>query len=148
MTRTIGMLAVLCLAVCLGSCGADPGDEGLSFSLDPRALPAEAIRVAFYVLPSRLFDGTSATCDRFMGSAAPKNIFDYSTDFITNRTESISDPSEAVTIEVKGLPEGILMFYLEVQDDTFSTIACGCGDGQIAKGDKTFIPIHVVDDCK
>jgi len=44
---------------------------------------------------------------------------------------------------VKDLPEGLLVFVVEALDQSNSSLAWGCGKGQISRGQKTFISIFL-----
>jgi len=146
------ILSILCVSLLVWSvmsCGQDDGIEGISLSMtfSTRDLPAETTSVFYYVLKYQLGDGSTAACEDFMGSDAPKGVLSYTGDFERNGQEEVS-PDGNVTLTISELPEGILMFYLEAVDLNGSTIACGCGQDEIIKGKKTIVPIRMVEDCR
>jgi hypothetical protein len=144
--RLACVIAGLSFLIC--ACGAD-GVEQLDMSLtfSPQDLPQDSESVRYYVLPSALSDSSLADCADFMGADAVKNVLDYGSDFLANGEEDVSSIS-GVTLAIKELPEGRLMFYVEALSAAKNVLACGCGQAEIEKGKKTTIPIRVIEDCR
>ncbi len=145
--RRLLALVTLTLCACLAlSCGGDdPGGIGLDLHFSPRDLPADADKLRYYVLPSELTDGSPAACEDFMGTDAEKSIYVQQ---YTTRGDVDVDGQADITISILDLPQDELLFYVEALNQTLDTIACGCGQGEIKDGEKTFIPIRLVDDCR
>jgi len=150
--RVRKILSTLCVSLVISgviSCGQDDGIEGISLSMtfSTRDLPAETTSIFYYVLKYQLGDGSTAACEDFMGSEAPKGVLDYPGDTEESGMEDIT-PNGDLTLTITELPEGILMFYLEAVNQSGNTIACGCGQDEIIKGKKTIVPIRMVEDCR
>jgi hypothetical protein len=147
--KMIIALGCLVLLTWIGGCGGEgePDSFGLSLTFAPRDLPQDTSSIRFYALLGDLSDGSTAACEDFMGSGAPKSVLDYFSDRKAYGEELVDDLT-GVTINIPELPEGTLMFYVEAITATGSTLACGCGLGDISKGDKTVIPIRLVTDCR
>ena len=140
--------ARLCLVGVLGlallACGGD-GTEGISLALEfgPSDLPAETTFIRVYVLPGALSDNTKILCEDFVGPDATKSIYDYTLNVLRTSTSDFN-PLTGATIMLEGLPIGLLVFYVEALDQGSNVLAYGCGMGQVNKGEKTYIPIRMV----
>lgn len=144
-TRWLLVLALLPGFLCLG-CGSDLGMTGLTLQFSPRDLPAGSTSVRYYVLHDVLSDDSQARCEDFLGSDAPKSVLEYGDDMEVSSEVPVAD-STTITIVIKDLPPGSFMFYLEAMASS-SVAGCGCGSGTISAGEKTVIPIRLVQDCR
>jgi len=139
---------IMALSFLICACGADGIEQlDLSLTFSPQDLPQDTESIRYYVLPSALSDSSLADCADFMGADAVKNVLDYPSDHLDFGEESVSSISD-VTLAIKELPEGRLMFYIEALSVGKTTLACGCGQDEIRKGEKTTIPIRLIEDCR
>jgi len=138
----------MALSFLICACGADGlGQLDLSLHFSPQDLPQDSESVRYYVLPSALSDSSLADCADFMGADAVKNVLDYGSDFLANGEDDVSS-IDGVTLAIKELPEGRLLFYVEALSIAKNVLACGCGQDEIRKGEKTTIPIRLIEDCR
>ncbi|RLB54326.1 MAG: hypothetical protein DRI34_12190 [Deltaproteobacteria bacterium] len=140
----------LSLALVLGAlgpgCGGGTGRMELALQFSPRDLPAGTTSVRYYVLPTTLSDNSQAVCEDFLGPDAPKSVLDYGSDMVVSSETPVTDTT-TITIVVENLPPGSFMFYLEAMASS-SVAGCGCGSGSISAGEKTVIPIRLVQECR
>lgn len=142
-------LAALALVAGPSGCGADSELDSLSLALEfgPNTMPAETSRLMIYTLPSLVtVDGQeeAVNCDLFVGPTADKTVYDYSSHFVQSVvTIADYDPAARSAVELKELPDMLLVFIIEALDEPGNLLAVGCGKGQIERGKKTFIPIYM-----
>ena len=129
------------------SCGLDDlSRQGFTINFSPRDLPADTAFIRYYVLRSNLLAGGTIHCETFFEGPDRKRVSEYADDIIDTRTIDYS-PTDESAIVVKDLSEGVYIFYVEALASNYDILTCGCGEGGIVKGEKTTIPILLIDDC-
>ncbi|HSA20803.1 MAG TPA: hypothetical protein P5076_05080, partial [Myxococcota bacterium] len=93
--------------------------------------------------PALLEDGTTVECEMFVGPTATERIYDYTTELVVAPQLLTVEVGGDRAVLVEDLPEGLLVFVVEALDQSNSTLAWGCGKGQISRGQKTFISIFL-----
>ncbi|HOX46329.1 MAG TPA: hypothetical protein PK668_22180 [Myxococcota bacterium] len=142
--RTLGGLAALLLLAWLPACGQEPlATLDLALEFGPDTLPPDTYAVRVYVLPALLEDGTTVECEMFVGPTATERIYDYTTELVVAPQLLTVEVGGDRAVLVEDLPEGLLVFVVEALDQSNSTLAWGCGKGQISRGQKTFISIFL-----
>jgi len=143
------MTVALVMAIGLSGCGQDGNLDTLSLSLEfgPNTMPDNTNRLLVSLLPSLVEispgEEEAINCDLFVGPTADKTVYDY-TKFLVKGQENIPfDPTQRSAVELKELPDMLLVFLIDALDEPGNTLAVGCGKGQIERGKKTFIPIYM-----
>jgi len=145
----ITMVAAAFLLTGAAGCGADRELDSLSLALEFEAytMPDDTARLMIYILPSLVETSPGVeeaiNCDLFVGPTADKTIYDYSSHFVKSVETVEFDPSSRSAVELKELPDMLLVFVIEALDQPGNLLAVGCGKGQIERGKKTFIPIYM-----
>jgi hypothetical protein len=145
--KVIQIIVLLLAALVVPSCGEGKlGALSLNLDFAPRDLPDETTAVQVLVLPHVIFSTETNTnetlvCSDFVGETAQKKIAPYISYAVADSTIALASDGGSVT--VSNLEEGSLLFYVRALDGTSQVLAFGCGEGEIQKGEKTFIAIRL-----
>jgi len=140
-------LALVAALLGTAACGPDPlATIDLPLEFGPNTLPTSTYAVRVYVLPALVQGNTTVECEMFVGPTATERIYDYTSELVIAPQLLQVDVDGDRAVMVKGLPEGLLVFVVEALDQSNTSLAWGCGKGQISRGQKTFISIFLEPD--
>ena len=146
-TRVLTLWLAVSAALLLSACGTDDlNQQDFTIKFSPRDLPADTAYIRFYVLRANLLAGGAIDCDTFFNDTDRKRVSEYSNDIIDTKTINFAETDEGVVV-IKDLNEAAYVFYVEALASNYNILTCGCGEGEIVKGEKINIPIRLVDDC-